>query len=135
MIALEPLWSEKQIEIELQLEPLTVQADEDQLSQVWVNLLSNSIKFTPTQGKILIEAVMKNNQHIVSITDNGIGIPEEERKSFKPFHKVDKARNSSVKGNGLGLAIVRKIIDIHKGDIQVSGKLGTGATFEVTLPQ
>jgi signal transduction histidine kinase len=63
MIALEPQWAEKEIEIDLQLEPLTVQADEDQLSQVWVNLLSNSIKFTPVYGKILIEAVMKDTQY------------------------------------------------------------------------
>ncbi|MBN6188755.1 HAMP domain-containing protein [Aneurinibacillus sp. BA2021] len=136
IITLEPQWAEKEIDIDLQLDPITVQADEDQLSQVWVNLLSNSIKFTPARGKILLEARIKNNQTIVSITDNGIGIPEEERNHiFKPFHKVDRARNSSVKGNGLGLAIVKKIIDIHKGDIRVSGKLGTGTTFEVTLPQ
>ncbi|WCK55234.1 HAMP domain-containing sensor histidine kinase [Aneurinibacillus sp. Ricciae_BoGa-3] len=136
VIALEPQWTQKEIEIDLQLEPLTVHADEDQFYQVWTNLLSNSIKFTPAHGKIAIEAFMKDNQNIVSITDNGIGIPEEERADiFKPFHKVDKARDPSVKGNGLGLSIVKKIIDIHKGDIRVSGKLGTGATFEVTLLQ
>jgi signal transduction histidine kinase len=136
VIALEPHWGAKEIEIDLHLEPLTVQADEDQLSQVWINLLSNSIKFTPVKGKILIEAVLKDNQNTISITDNGIGIPEEERADiFKPFHKVDKARNSSVKGNGLGLSIVKQIVDMHQGDIQVSGQLGTGATFEVTLPQ
>ncbi|MDQ0246148.1 signal transduction histidine kinase [Bacillus fengqiuensis] len=135
VIALEPHWGAKEIEIALHLEPLMVQADEDQLSQVWINLLSNSIKFTPAGGKIVIEAVMKDNKNTVSITDNGIGIPAEERADiFKPFHKVDKARNSSVKGNGLGLSIVKQIIDMHQGDIQVSGKLGTGATFEVTLP-
>jgi signal transduction histidine kinase len=136
VIALEPHWGAKEIEIDLHLEPLTVQADEDQLSQVWINLLSNSIKFTPVNGKIRIEAVMKDNQKFVSITDNGIGIPEEEQTDiFKPFYKVDKARNSSVKGNGLGLSIVKQIIDMHQGEIRVSGKLGTGTTFEVTLPQ
>jgi signal transduction histidine kinase len=136
IIALEPQWKAKEIEIDLLLEPLSVQADKDLLSQVWINLLSNSIKFTPLGGEIRIEALMIDNQNTVSITDNGIGIPEEERADiFKPFHKVDKARNSSVKGNGLGLSIVKQIIDMHQGDIQVSGKLGTGATFEVTLPQ
>jgi signal transduction histidine kinase len=136
VISLEPQWREKEIQIDVQLEAITVQADEDQLNQVWINLLSNSIKFTPAHGKILIEAVMKENQTIVSITDNGIGIPEEERADiFKPFHKVDKARNSSVKGNGLGLSIVKKIIDIHNGDIQVSGSPGEGSTFKVILPR
>lgn len=136
VIALEPHWGAKEIEVELHLEPLMVQADEDQLSQVWINVLSNSIKFTPAGGKILIEAVLKDNQNLISITDNGIGIPEEEHEDiFKPFHKVDKARSSSVKGSGLGLSIVKQIVDMHQGDIQVSGKLGTGATFQVTLPQ
>lgn len=136
IIALEPHWAAKEIEIDLNLEPLTVQADEDLLSQVWINLLSNSIKFTPVNGKIQIDAITKDSQKTVSISDNGIGIPEEEQMDiFKPFHKVDRARNSSVKGNGLGLSIVKQIIDMHQGRIQVSGKLGTGATFEVTLPQ
>jgi signal transduction histidine kinase len=136
VIALEPQWTAKEIQMDVQLEAITVQADEDQLNQVWTNLLSNSIKFTPAHGKILIEAVMKENQTIVSITDNGIGIPEEERADiFKPFHKVDKARDPSVKGNGLGLSIVKQIIDIHNGDIQVSGSPGEGSTFKVILPR
>ncbi|MFY0544512.1 sensor histidine kinase [Brevibacillus sp. H7] len=136
VIALEPQWTAKNIEIEVQLEAIPIQGDEDQLYQVWTNLLSNSIKFTPEHGKILIEAVMKGNQIIVSITDNGIGIPEEERADiFKPFHKVDKARDRSVKGNGLGLSIVKQIVDIHNGDIQVSGRPGTGSIFTVALPR
>ena len=135
VIGLEPQWAEKDIEIELDVEPLMIEADEDQLGQVWINLLSNSIKFTPESGKIVIEASMKYNKIVVSITDNGMGIPKEERADiFKPFHKVDKARHSSVKGNGLGLSIVKQIVDNHQGDIRVLGELGTGATFEVTLP-
>ncbi|MGF9714468.1 sensor histidine kinase [Paenibacillus naphthalenovorans] len=103
---------------------------------MWINLLNNSIKFTPVRGTIRIEAGKNNHLITVSITDNGIGIPEEERADiFKPFHKVDKSRDPSVKGNGLGLSIVKKIIDLHTGDIQVSGAPGTGSTFTVTLPQ
>jgi signal transduction histidine kinase len=136
VIALEPQWTAKEIDIELHLEAIPIQADEDQLNQVWTNLLNNSIKFTPEHGKILIEASMKDQQINVSITDNGIGIPEEECADiFKPFHKVDKARGSSIKGNGLGLSIVKRIIDIHKGDIQVSSRLEIGTTFTVTLPR
>lgn len=136
VIALEPQWTSKDIEMDVQLEAITVQADEDQLYQVWINLLNNSIKFTPVRGTIRIEAGKNNHLITVSITDNGIGIPEEERADiFKPFHKVDKSRDPSVKGNGLGLSIVKKIIDLHTGDIQVSGAPGTGSTFTVTLPQ
>ncbi|MBM7589714.1 sensor histidine kinase [Brevibacillus fulvus] len=136
VITLEPQWGAKEIAIDLNLKPVTIRADEDQLSQVWINLISNSIKFMPVRGEVRIETVEKENRITVIIADNGIGIPEEERTDiFKPFHKVDKARNSSVKGNGLGLAIVKQIVDLHRGDIAVSGQPGSGAIFEVSLPQ
>lgn len=135
VIALEPQWSEKEIQIDVQLEPITIQADEEQLYQVWTNLLTNSIKFTPENGSIMIKAARNEYGSIVSVTDNGIGIPEAERTDiFKPFHKVDKSRTSAVKGNGLGLSIVKQIIDIHNGEIEVTGRPGTGSTFTVTLP-
>jgi signal transduction histidine kinase len=136
IIGLEPQWSEKEIDIDIQLESITIEADEDQLKQVWTNLINNSIKFIPLQGKIVIESLIKKDHIIISISDNGIGIPEEERKNiFKEFHKVDKSRNSAVKGNGLGLSIVKKIIELHHGDIQVSDSPEGGAKFMVILPQ
>ncbi|EST54895.1 histidine kinase [Brevibacillus panacihumi W25] len=134
VITLEPLWKAKEIEMDVEMEGIAIEADQDQLDQVWINLLSNAIKFTPPQGMIRIRSTENAHHVVVSITDNGIGIPEEERAYiFKPFHKVDKARNSSVKGNGLGLSIVKQIIDLHHGDIHVSSSLGTGTTFSVTL--
>lgn len=136
VIALETQWSTKEIGLELQLEEMVVQADEDQLNQVWINLLSNSIKFTPDNGTIHIKAVINGHLAIVSIADNGIGVPEEERLDiFKPFHKADKSRDGSIKGNGLGLSIVKQIIDIHHGDIKVSEQSGGGTIFTVQLPQ
>jgi len=135
VIALEPQWSAKEIEITMQLEPLTIEADEDQLKQVWTNLLGNSIKFTPEYGNITIEAQKQEQHTVISITDTGIGIPAEECADiFKPFHKVDKARDGAVKGNGLGLSIVKHIVDIHHGEIIVSGEPGVGSTFTVHLP-
>ncbi len=135
VIALEPQWNGKEIDIDLQLAELTIQADEDQLNQVWINLLGNSIKFTPEAGKIRIAAVVNNQYVHVTISDNGLGVPEEERVDiFKPFHKVDKSRDASKKGNGLGLSIVKQIIDIHHGNIQISGQFEEGATFTVELP-
>ncbi|WP_284638083.1 sensor histidine kinase [Paenibacillus silviterrae] len=135
IINMEPQWVAKDIQIDIQLQPMTLQGDEDQLNQVWINLISNSIKFTPVKGRIVVRAHTKSNMAIVSVTDNGIGIPEDERTDiFKPFYKVDKARDSTVKGNGLGLTIVKKIIDMHNGEIIVTGSPGTGATFIVKLP-
>ncbi|MGG1519064.1 HAMP domain-containing sensor histidine kinase [Paenibacillus oryzisoli] len=135
IITLEPLWTAKEINMDVELEPITVRADQDQLDQVWINLLNNAIKFTAPNGTIRIQSMGKTHDTIVSITDSGIGIPEEELVHvFKPFHKVDKARSHSVKGNGLGLSIVKKIIDMHNGEIHVSSSLGTGTTFTVSLP-
>lgn len=136
VITLEPLWTAKEINMDIDLEAITVRADKDQLDQVWINLLNNAIKFTGPHGTIRIRLTEKAHHHIVSITDSGIGIPEEEFVHiFKPFHKVDKARSSSVKGNGLGLSIVKQIIDLHNGEIHVSSSLGTGTVFTVTLPR
>ncbi|MGG2092161.1 HAMP domain-containing sensor histidine kinase [Bacillus sp. S13(2024)] len=134
-IGLEPQWSAKKIAIDIQLTPITIEADEDQLKQVWTNLIHNSIKFTPPQGKITIKAVLQNHLISVLITDTGIGVPVEERKDiFKPFHKVDKSRDPSIKGNGLGLSIVKQIVDLHYGDIKVLEGHEGGAEFIITLP-
>lgn len=134
-IALEPLWSEKEIQLEIEMAAISIEADRDQLEQVWINLLSNAVKFTPLQGVIHISAQMDGDVSRVSISDNGIGIPEEECANiFKPFHKADKARNRAVKGNGLGLSIVKQIVDLHQGEIVVTSRLDQGSTFTVTLP-
>lgn len=136
VITLEPLWTVKEINMVVDLEAITVQADKDQLDQVWINLLNNAIKFTAPHGTIRIQSMGKAQQNIVSITDSGIGIPQEELADiFKPFHKVDKARSSSVKGNGLGLSIVKQIIEMHNGEIHVSSSLGAGTIFTVALPR
>jgi signal transduction histidine kinase len=135
VIALEPQWSGKEIALELDLEPVTVHADEDQLSQVWTNLLSNGIKFTPVYGKVFIRAYADGRSAVVQITDNGIGIPEHQRTDiFKPFHKVDKARDRAVSGSGLGLSIVKQIVDRHEGRIWADEEPGGGSLFTVELP-
>lgn len=135
VIALEPQWKAKGIHVELDLSSVAVQADEDQLSQVWTNLLGNAVKFTPEGGEIRIRLASVGQSVVVSVADNGIGIPAEERFDiFKPFHKVDKARNRSVAGSGLGLSIVKQIVDIHGGEIRAESGPGAGSTFVVRLP-
>lgn len=135
VIGLEPQWSGKNLKIDIHLKEITIEADEDQLKQVWTNLINNSIKFTPPDGNITIQAKLQNNIILVSIADTGIGISPEERKDiFKPFHKVDKSRDPSIKGNGLGLSIVKQIIDLHHGDVEVSEGPERGAQFIIKLP-
>jgi signal transduction histidine kinase len=135
VIACEPLWAIKQLHLELELEEVPIQADEDQLNQVWLNLIHNSIKFTPDHGVISIKLIAKSGSAVVTITDSGLGIPAEELDDiFKPFYKVDKARSDSSGGSGLGLSIVKRIVDIHQGDIVVISPRAGGTSTTLKLP-
>lgn len=135
VIASEPQWSSKNIDMDLQLEETIILADKDQLSQVWNNIITNSIKFSPMHTAISISLIRQQDSILVTITDNGKGIADDElQRIWVPFYKVDKSRDNRVAGSGLGLSIVRRIIDIHKGDIQVTSKLGQGTTFTIQLP-
>jgi signal transduction histidine kinase len=135
ILACEPQWVEKDILMDVELAETTVEADEDLLSQVWMNLLSNSIKFTPNGGTISIEAKPAEDGATVRISDNGTGISEEDLPHiFERFFKADKSRNRMLGGSGLGLSIVKRILDMHGGDVQVSSTRGVGTTFTVNLP-
>jgi len=136
VIALEPQWSAQKVNVELELPPVHIIADEDRLSQIWSNLLSNSIKFTGPGGRVAITAAEEGGQIKVEISDNGVGVPEEEQRNmFKPFYKVDKARDRKVGGSGIGLSIVKRIVDLHQGRIEVSSQPGMGTAVTVWLPQ
>ncbi|QGR00322.1 sensor histidine kinase [Paenibacillus psychroresistens] len=135
LIACEPLWASKQLQIDLELGEVSIQGDEDQLNQVWLNLIHNSIKFTPDKGVISIKLKAKSSNAIVTLTDSGMGIPAEELDDiFKPFYKVDKARSDSSGGSGLGLSIVKRIVDIHQGDIEVVSPPEGGTSIILKLP-
>jgi signal transduction histidine kinase len=133
---LEPQWSKKQLKIDIMLEKINIVADQDQLSQVWFNLLSNSIKFTPEEGEIQIRLTCEERQIIVTITDTGIGIPKDvQQHIFDRFYTGDPARNRTKSGNGLGLSIAKKIVELHDGHIRVESEVGKTTTFIVDLPQ
>jgi signal transduction histidine kinase len=135
VIACEPLWSSKQLVLDVDLEEMVIEADEDQLSQVWLNLLSNSIKFSPEHVGISIVLQVRKGFAVLKVSDNGIGIPEEELDAiFEPFYKVDKSRDRGIHGSGLGLSIIKRIIDIHSGTIEVSSMIGKGTVVTVKLP-
>lgn len=135
MLASEPQWLSKQLHLDPDLLEVWIVADEDLLSQVWTNLLHNSIKFTPDNGIIRI-SIQENELHvIIKITDTGIGISEEDQVHiFERFYKGDKARTRDIGGSGLGLSIVKKIIDIHHGTIHVQSVLGEGTEMIISLP-
>ncbi|RWS42797.1 sensor histidine kinase [Bacillus mycoides] len=131
----EPLWDEKEIELDLDLEKVHIIADQESMSQVWINLIHNSIKFTPSGGTITIQ--LKENETLVEvrIRDSGIGISEEQKQHiFERFYKADSSRNRAHGGSGLGLAIVKKVVDLHQGEIKVKSTEGNGAEFIVRIP-
>lgn len=131
----EPQWLNKKITVEPDLEEVMINADADLLNQVWTNLLHNSIKFTEAQGTITISLKLTGENIIVQFIDTGSGISAEDQLHiFERFYKGDKSRNRNAAGSGLGLSIVKKIIDLHKGSIEVESEVGKGAAITVTLP-
>jgi two-component system, OmpR family, phosphate regulon sensor histidine kinase PhoR len=135
ILACEPQWREKSIEMEVSLQEVTITADEDLLSQVWTNLLHNSIKFTPDHGSIQVVLEHSPDQAIFKISDTGVGIAnEEQERIFERFYKADPSRTRSKEGSGLGLSIAKKIVELHRGTIEVESKVGTGTSFIVCLP-
>ncbi len=128
----------KQIEVELLLEvekEIRIRGDELRLRQMFLNLISNAIKYTPEGGRLEIGMKMANDFAVIAINDSGIGISEEHLAHiFDRFYRVDKARNRMDGGTGLGLAIVKWIAEAHGGSIQVSSKVGKGSSFSVRLP-
>jgi two-component system phosphate regulon sensor histidine kinase PhoR len=114
----------------------SVFVDASQIKRVFINIIGNALKFTPPKGKITIGSHKTGKDIQIDISDTGCGIPEEAREAiFEEFYRVDNAINESVKGTGLGLALVKHIIEAHKGKIWVDSKVGVGSTFSFTLPQ
>ncbi|MFB2897421.1 PAS domain-containing protein [Aerosakkonemataceae cyanobacterium BLCC-F50] len=113
--------------------------DELRIRQVLINLLSNAVKFTPDGGtvKLMVESVQKSNQNWLqfSVIDTGIGMTQEDTgKLFKPFVQIDSRLNRQYSGTGLGLALVRRLVELHQGTVGVKSELGQGSCFTVCLP-
>lgn len=134
MLFFEAQLEEKNLSIELDLdENLKIKADYDLLTHIWNNLFSNAIKFNSEGGKILLTLKKKNQYAVVTVSDNGIGMSCDIKEHiFEKFYQGDSSR--STQGNGLGLALVKRVIDIAGGNITVESEIGKGTTFTVTLP-
>ncbi|HZR00520.1 MAG TPA: response regulator [Chloroflexota bacterium] len=110
-------------------------ADEGRLTQILLNLLSNAVKFTPEGGRVTVEAVRLPDVVQVSVSDTGIGIaPEDHDRIFDEFQQVDGSASRRQEGTGLGLALTRRLVELHGGRIWVESALGQGSRFHVTLP-
>ncbi len=112
-----------------------INADVIKFKEIVYNLVDNSIKFTPHGGTVLVAGSLNENHVQISITDNGIGIPEEKiEKIFNPFYQVDSSTTRRYGGTGLGLALIHQFIKMHGGKIWVESEPGKGSTFTFTLP-
>lgn len=133
LIDFENEWEKKSIEIETNIEEdVYICTDSEMLPIVWANLFSNAIKFTPDGGKISVRMKKNGNDVTVSVSDTGCGMNEATMKRiFDKFYQGDTSH--SVKGNGLGLALVKRVIDILGGEITVESTPGAGSTFTVKL--
>lgn len=132
---LQPLADERQITLDSQAEPITIDADHDRLFQVLTNLLSNAIRYNKPDGRVDLEVTSDHQAAIIRVTDTGVGIPTEDvPRVFDRFFRVDKARTTAEGGCGLGLSICHTIIEAHGGVISATSELGVGTTIEVRLP-
>jgi signal transduction histidine kinase len=111
-------------------------ADERRFKQILVNLLSNAVKFTPGGGMIMVKARVVDDRLEVTVSDTGIGIAESDAAMiFEPFVQVGKDGTSKGEGTGLGLSLVRRLVQLHGGDVHVESRLGEGARFTFWLPR
>ena len=132
LLILESAWEQKNIEFDIEMDDTDYVGNEALLHHIWDNLLSNAIKFSNINGKITIRLHNLENRILFTISDEGIGITEEAQKHiFDKFYQADSSHKQ--KGNGLGLALVKKIVDLEGGDISVKNNEDKGCTFTVVL--
>ncbi len=133
ILLLEKQWTEKSINLEIYLDKAEYYGDKLLTENIWINLIDNAIKYTPEGGEVAVSCTTDNNNIIVSVKDNGIGMSEAvKERIFDKFFQGDSSHSGE--GNGLGLSIVKKIVDISNGTIEVESTEGKGTAFVVTLP-
>ncbi|HJY26515.1 MAG TPA: HAMP domain-containing sensor histidine kinase, partial [Pyrinomonadaceae bacterium] len=114
---------------------IQLHGDKELITRMILNLLDNAVKYTPAGGEISLALTRQNGNAEIVVRDTGIGIPEVDRQRiFDRFYRVDKARSRALGGAGLGLSIVRWIVEVHGGEIHIESSPGRGSTFTVDLP-
>lgn len=124
---------DKEIDFDINEDEITYYGNEALMSQLWINLISNAIKFTPRHGSITVRAKNEAGTITVSVSDSGCGMDgDTKNRIFEKFYQGEESHTGA--GNGLGLSIAKKIVEIAKGKISVESEIGAGSTFTVTLP-
>ena len=134
IILLEKEWSKKNLEIQLDLERTPIYGNAEMLSHLWINLIENAVKYSNDKGHITIGCRRTVGDIQFKISDDGNGMDDNTMKHiFDKFYQGD--RSHAARGNGLGLSIVKRIVELCKGEIAVESKIGQGTTFTIKLPQ
>ena len=132
ILSQEESWSGKGLELDVDLDSADYWGNRDLLAHVWQNLLGNAVKFTPEGGQIRIRLRREDGGVLVSVADSGPGMSEDVRQRvFEKFYQGDPSRASQ--GAGLGLSLAKRIVDLHRGEISVSSRQGSGTVFTVRL--
>ena len=137
-VSVEPMASKKNISITASLDPAvqTIFGDPDRMEQILINLLDNAIKFTDYGGKITVSSKDLGEKVSISVEDSGIGIkPEDHETIFEKFKQVESILSRRYPGSGIGLAIVKSLVEAHGGNIQVESTPGKGSKFTITIPK
>jgi signal transduction histidine kinase len=133
VLLFENKWEQRRLNLNVELDEVAITGDEELLSQVWLNLIDNAVKFTPEGGCVDIRLQKGESNVLFSIRDDGYGISEEmQRHIFEKFYQGDDSH--AVPGNGLGLSIARRIVTLHSGEIRCQSEEGAGTEFTVSLP-
>jgi heavy metal sensor kinase len=133
---LAPLAAERNVNVEMRLEPLWAWVDRERFAELIANLVGNAIRYNREGGRVEVRLRRQNGEALLEVADTGIGIPEDELPHvFERFYRVDKARSRALGGSGLGLAITKWVVEAHGGKITVASKIGVGTTFSVSLPR
>lgn len=133
VVLLEPKWSAKELELDVDLAEVWVWGDSELLLQVWINLIGNAVKYTDAGGSIRVGLREIGGRHVITVADTGCGMDQQALShAFDRFYQADTSRRKE--GSGLGLAIVRRIVELHKGTVTAKSEPGQGSVFTVELP-
>jgi len=134
IVLLASQWEPKGIEMTVEVDDITLRGNKNLLGEVWMNLLTNAIRFTPENGHIAVRASELLDEILVEVEDDGCGMPPEVcARVFERFYQGDRSHNNE--GNGLGLALVKRVVELSGGKVEVESSPGAGSVFRVRLPR
>jgi two-component system phosphate regulon sensor histidine kinase PhoR len=133
---LKPQAASHKVNLEVGGEVTHVKANKRMIEDLVYNLIDNAIKYNVENGNVLVSVKNEENHGLISVKDTGIGIPQEEQdRIFERFYRIDKSRSKKIEGSGLGLSIVKHIVEYHNGSITLESEVGKGTTITIKLPK